>query len=77
MSVVAKKKSAVKPSNLVKRASTIYRHSEPNIYDQAAQGTHCIVADKDIYIQNSPDENNPCWVLVGPYSPPQQKGGNP
>ncbi len=75
MSVVAKKKSAGKPSNLVKRSSTIYRHSAPNIYDQAPQGAYCIVSDGEIkllYIQKSEDENNPCWVLMGPYEPSQQ-----
>jgi len=61
------KKKAVKQSNLVKRPSTICRRSAPHIYDQAPQGTHCIVDNKELYIQTSPDENNPCWVLQGPY----------
>ncbi len=65
---VAKKKS-VKAPNLVNRASTIRRHSAPTIYDQYPRGTNCIVAEKELYIQNSADENSPCWVLMGPYSP--------
>ncbi len=65
----ASKKKVVKTSNLVERASTIRRHSAPTIYDQFPRGTSCIVADKELYIQNSPDENNPCWELVGPYVP--------
>lgn len=46
------------------------RYSAPNIYDQAPQGTKCIVTESDsktLYIQNSPDEDNPCWILIGPY----------
>ena len=66
------KKKAVKNSNLVKRSSTpIYRHSAPTIYDHAEQGRECVVAKKDLYIQTSQDENSPCWVLMGPYTPPQ------
>lgn len=68
----ASKKRAVKLSNLVERASTtIRRHSAPTIYDQFPKGTEIVVADKELYIQNAQDENNPCWELVGPYIPPQ------
>lgn len=63
------KKKAVKQSTLVKRPSTICRRSAPHIYDQAPQGTNCIVNNKELYIQTSPDENNPCWVLMGDYKP--------
>lgn len=69
---VAKKKKSVKLPNLINDTSTIFRHSAPNIYDQAPQGTSCIVTDGDVkllYIQKSEDENDPCWVLMGPYTP--------
>lgn len=65
----ASKKKVVTKSNLVERASTIRRHSAPTIYDQYPRGTECIVADKELYIQMGQDENNPCWVLMGPYTP--------
>ena len=63
------KKKAVKKVLLVERSSTIRRHSAPTIYDQYPRGTNCIVAEKELYIQNSQDENNPCWVLMGPCEP--------
>ena len=68
----ASKKKAVIKSNLVERASTIRRHSAPTIYDQYPKGTTCIVAEKELYIQNAQDENNPCWELMGPYTPPTE-----
>lgn len=65
---VAKKK-AVKASNKGKEPSTIHRHSAPTIYDQLQRGTSIVVDNKELYIQTSQDENSPCWVLMGPYSP--------
>jgi hypothetical protein len=45
--------------------NTIVRHSSPNIYDQAPQGTRCkvIVDHKEVelYIQRSEDEDTPRW----------------
>lgn len=64
----SKKKQVIAP-NLDKRPSTIRRHSAPTIYDQYPRGTNCVVDEKDLYIQNSQDENNPCWELMGPYRP--------
>jgi len=49
---------------------TLQRLSPPNQYDQAEQGTECIVTEgpvKLLYIQKCPDETNPCWMLMGPY----------
>jgi len=49
---------------------TIHRLSPPNQYDQAEQGAKCIVTEgteKILYIQKCPDDNNPCWALIGPY----------
>ncbi len=66
------KKKAVKVSNLVERSSTIYRHSAPTVYDHADQGTQCVVALKELYVQTCPDEGNPCWVLRGPWIPTPQ-----
>lgn len=66
----AVKKKAVKKVLLVKRSNTIYRRSAPTSYDHAEQGTNCIVADKELYIQTGQDETNPCWLLMGPYTPP-------
>ncbi len=66
----ASKKKVVSKSDLGERPSTpIRRHSAPNIYDQHPRGTEFIVADKELYIQMAQDENNPCWVLMGPYVP--------
>ena len=55
-------------SKLIQPPSTIRRHSAPTIYDQAPQGTKCIVHDELLYIQNSTDEDHPNWVLEGPYT---------
>ncbi len=63
------KKKSVKASNLGKEPSTIHRHSAPNAYDILPRGTSIIVDKKELYIQTSQDENSPCWVLMGPYSP--------
>ncbi len=74
MSTATKNKQCIKSSTMAKDTSTspIYRHSAPNKYDQYQQGTPCIVRKEQLYIQTSPDDNNPCWVLMGPYSPTKQ-----
>ena len=54
-------------TKLVQPPSIIKRYSAPTIYDQAPQGTKCIVHDQLLYIQSSSDDNNPNWVLQGPY----------
>jgi hypothetical protein len=54
-------------TKLVQLPGTIRRHSAPTVYDHAAQGTKCIVHDELLYIQMSSDEDNPNWVLEGPY----------
>ena len=49
---------------------SIKRNSPPNIYDQAPQGSTCLVTEADRktwYIQTSSDEENPIWILAGPY----------
>jgi hypothetical protein len=68
MSVV--KKKSVRKVLLVKRSNTIYRHSAPNSFDHAEQGTNCIVNEKELYIQTAQDETNPNWLFMGPYTPP-------
>jgi len=65
----AAKKKSVKTPNLCKEPSTFHRHSAPNIYDHLPQGTNIIVAEKELYIQTSHDQNSPCWVLMGPFIP--------
>lgn len=73
MSIVPKK--SVKAANLAKRPSTIRRHSAPTIYDQYPKGTPCIVGPEEsavLFIQNSNDENNPCWVMMGMYIQSQE-----
>lgn len=67
MSAVQKK--SVKAPKLGNGPSTIRRHSAPNQYDHWPKGTSMIVAEKEIYIQTSQDDNSPCWVLMGPYNP--------
>lgn len=67
MSEVQKK--LVKALHLGKRPSTIRRHSAPTIYDQYPKDSKCIVANKELYIQRSQDENSPCWEWMGPYNP--------
>ncbi len=54
-------------TKLIQPPSTIRRHSAPTIYDQAVQGTQCIVRNEELYVQNSADEDHPNWVLQGPY----------
>ena len=58
------------PDKLVKLPPVLHRFSIPNSYDQAPQGTQCIVTESDtktVYVQKSVDEENPCWVLVEDY----------
>lgn len=56
-----------KKKKLVALPNVLKRHSEPNAYDQAPQGTHILVNDKDLYIQKSTDETEPLWELVDTY----------
>ena len=63
------KKKSVKEPTLGKEPSTIRRHSAPTYLDNLPQGTNIVVAEKELYIQTSRDENNPCWVLMGPFIP--------
>jgi hypothetical protein len=65
----AAKKKSVKESNLRKEPSTIHRHSAPTLYDLLPHGTSIVVAEKELYIQTSQNENSPCWVLMGPWLP--------
>ena len=69
------KKKVVTKSNLGKEASTITRLSAPTVHDQHPRGTSCKAGPEGsqlLYIQNSQDENNPCWELMGPYTPPTE-----
>lgn len=52
---------------IVALPEVLKRHSEPNCYDQAPQGTHILVNDKNLYIQKSTDETKPIWELVESY----------
>lgn len=48
----------------------LIRHSEPNQFDHAPYGTLCEVAStKQLFIQNSKDEENPKWIEVKSETP--------
>ena len=46
--------------------SRIYRHAEPNQYDEAPRGSTCFVThfrDRDVYLQVG-EENAPRWEFI-------------
>ena len=49
--------------------SKITRFSPPNSFDQMPEGSFCEVifesGERVLYIQKSPDTDNPQWVQVG------------